>query len=41
MSGNIPFERILKRVEKPGRYSGGEFAEVIKDKAAVKARFAF
>lgn len=34
-------ERLLKRVEKPGRYTGGEFGQVIKDKASVKARFAF
>lgn len=41
MKNNIPFDRILKRVEKPGRYSGGEFGQVIKDKNEVKARFAF
>ena len=34
-------ERLLKRVEKPGRYTGGEYGEVIKDKSRVKARFAF
>jgi radical SAM family uncharacterized protein len=34
-------ERLLKRVEKPGRYTGGEFGQIIKDKANVKARFAF
>ena len=32
---------VLKTVEKPGRYSGGEYGAIIKDKAAVKARFAF
>ena len=32
---------ILKSVSKPGRYCGGEYGEVIKDKKAVKARFAF
>lgn len=41
MDKNIPFERLLRRVEKPGRYSGGEFGEIIKDKEKVKARFAF
>ena len=41
MENKIPFERILKRVEKPGRYSGGEFGQVIKDKNSVKLRFAF
>ncbi len=38
---NIPFDRILKQVEKPGRYSGGEFGQIIKDKKDIKARFAF
>jgi len=32
---------ILRSVEKPGRYAGGEYGAVIKDKKAVKARFAF
>lgn len=32
---------ILKSVTKPGRYSGGEFGETIKDKSRIKARFAF
>jgi len=32
---------ILKSVSKPGRYSGGEYGETLKDKNAVKARFAF
>lgn len=32
---------ILKSVAKPGRYSGGEYGEIVKDKSAVKARFAF
>ncbi len=34
-------ERVLKRVSKPGRYTGGEYGQIIKDKAQVKARFAF
>lgn len=34
-------ERLLKRVEKPGRYTGGEFGQIIKDKNNIKARFAF
>ena len=34
-------KRLLKRVEKPGRYTGGEYGQTIKDKAKVKARFAF
>ena len=32
---------ILKSVSKPGRYTGGEFGQIIKDKARVKARWAF
>ena len=32
---------ILKSVQKPGRYSGGEFGQIVKDKADIKARFAF
>jgi len=34
-------ERLLKRVEKPGRYTGGEYGQIIKDKESVRARFAF
>lgn len=32
---------ILRSVEKPGRYTGGEFNQIIKDKASVRCRFAF
>ena len=32
---------ILKSVTKPGRYSGGEYGQIIKNKDEVKARFAF
>ena len=32
---------ILKSVSKPGRYSGGEYNEVVKQKNEVKARWAF
>ncbi|MBE6619769.1 MAG: TIGR03960 family B12-binding radical SAM protein [Ruminococcaceae bacterium] len=32
---------ILKSVSKPGRYSGGEYGEILKDKSTIKARFAF
>ena len=32
---------ILKSVSKPGRYTGGEFGQIIKDKNQVKARWAF
>ena len=34
-------DRILRQVEKPGRYSGGEFGQILKDKSKIKARFAF
>ncbi len=34
-------ERILLRVQKPARYTGGEYNEIIKDKAEVDTRFAF
>ena len=34
-------ERLLLRVQKPGRYVGGELNEVIKDKRDVEVRFAF
>jgi len=32
---------ILKSVSKPGRYAGGEYGQILKDKQSVKARFAF
>lgn len=32
---------ILTSVQKPGRYAGGEYGQVIKDRTAVSARFAF
>ncbi|MBO5967711.1 MAG: TIGR03960 family B12-binding radical SAM protein [Clostridia bacterium] len=32
---------LLRSVQKPGRYSGGEYGQIIKDKEQVKARFAF
>ena len=35
------FNEILKQVSKPGRYAGGEYGQIIKDKAGIKARFAF
>ncbi len=36
-----PNSTILKSVQKPGRYAGGEYGQIIKDKTKVKARFAF
>ena len=34
-------ERILPRVQKPGRYTGGEYNQILKDKNAVDLRLAF
>lgn len=34
-------ERILQRVQKPSRYTGGEYNEIIKDKRGIDMRFAF
>ena len=31
---------VLKSVTKPGRYAGGEYGQVLKDKSTVRARFA-
>ena len=32
---------ILKAVQKPGRYTGGEFGQIVKDKEKIKTRVAF
>ena len=32
---------ILKTVSKPGRYTGGEYGQIIKDKNKIKTRIAF
>lgn len=37
---NPEVEKILLSVQKPARYTGGEYGEVIKDKAEVDLRFA-
>ena len=34
-------ERILPRVQKPARYTGGEYNQILKDKTAVDIRVAF
>ena len=34
-------ERILPRVQKPARYTGGEYNQIVKDKSAVSLRMAF
>lgn len=41
MKNNTNISSILKSVSKPGRYSGGEYGQIIKDKSKVEARFAF
>ncbi len=38
---NEKLTSVLKQVSKPGRYCGGEYGQIIKDKKDVKARFAF
>ena len=38
---NKNLSSVLKSVEKPARYIGGEYNSYMKDKAAVKCRFAF
>lgn len=32
---------VLKSVDKPGRYIGGEYNQIVKDKEKIKCRFAF
>lgn len=34
-------ESILRSVSKPGRYTGGEYGQIVKDREKVKAKFAF
>ena len=38
---NKALERILPKVQKPARYTGGEYNEILKDKNAVDLRLAF
>lgn len=41
MTQNENFSSVLKSVAKPGRYIGGEYNSIIKNKEEVKCRFAF
>ncbi len=41
MSEKRNISSVLKSVQKPGRYMGGEYNSIIKDKDKVKCRFAF
>ena len=34
-------ERILPKVQKPARYTGGEYNQILKDKSTVDLRVAF
>ena len=34
-------EKLLKKVQKPARYTGGELNSVVKDKNSIKLRYAF
>ena len=38
---DLLLERILQKVQKPARYAGGEFNQVIKDKSSINIRVAF
>ena len=38
---DIRLERLLQKVQKPARYTGGEFNQIIKDKDAADIRVAF
>ena len=38
---NKEVEKLLLKVQKPGRYVGGEMNSIIKDKSKVNLRFAF
>ena len=38
---NPKLEKILLKVQKPGRYVGGESNRVVKEKSQVDVRFAF
>ena len=38
---NFQLERILQKVQKPARYTGGEYKQILKDKNTVNIRIAF
>ena len=38
---NSQLEKIFMKVQKPGRYTGGELNSVVKDPSKVDFRFAF
>ena len=41
MKSNKELSSVLKSVQKPGRYTGGEYNQIVKDLENVKCRFAF
>ena len=41
MIHNKKLEHALQKVQKPGRYVGGELNSVVKDPSQVEVRFAF
>ena len=41
MKFNEKLSSVLKSVQKPGRYTGGEYNQIIKNPDSVKCRFAF
>src|ERR1035437_5624726 len=38
---DLDFDRLVKDIQKPGRYSGGELHSIVKDLQKVDIRFAF
>jgi len=38
---NIQQQNLLKQVQKPARYTGGEYNSVVKDRSKIKFRYAF
>lgn len=38
---SVKQQNLLKQVQKPARYTGGEFNSVVKDKSKIKFRYAF
>ena len=41
MEMNEKIDALLRQVQRPARYVGGEYNQVVKDKADVDVRFAF
>ena len=41
MTDAHPLSPLLRSVEKPGRYIGGEYHQIVKNKADIRCRFAF